>query len=263
MSRRRKAILVVTIALVVTACSSPTRRGLPPPAAATGTPVVYVAVGASETAGFGADEPLRDSWPRVLYRTSLPTSAVFVNMGIPGATVAQALRDELPQALTVRPALATVWLNVNDIVAGVPAADFERDLDTLVRGLRANGATRVLVANVPPLDELPAYLACRSGTASPANTASRGACGDGVSLPGPAALNQTVDSYNAATARVAAQEGASVVDLHALGLAARQSGSAASLVSKDGFHPSTAGHEAVAKAFADALAQGGPIAPNG
>jgi len=199
----------------------------------------------------------------------LPMSAVFVNMGIPGATVTQALRDELPQALTVRPALATVWLNVNDIVAGVPAANFERDLDTLVRGLRANGATRVLVANVPPLDELPAYLACRSGTASPANTAfpantaSRAACGDGVSLPGPAALNQTVDSYNAATARVAAQEGASVVDLHALGLAARQSGSAASLVSKDGFHPSTAGHEAVAKAFADALAQGGPVAPNG
>jgi len=257
MSRRRTALLAVVVTLVAAACSSPTRRGLPPPAAATGTPVVYVAVGASETTGFGADEPLRDSWPRVLYRTSLPMSAVFVNMGVPGATVAQALRDELPQALAVRPALATVWLNVNDIVAGVPAADFERDLDTLVRGLRANGATRVLVANVPPLDELPAYLACRSGVAS------RAACGDGASLPGPGALNQTVDSYNAATARVAAREGASVVDLHALGLAARQSGSAASLVSKDGFHPSTAGHGAVAKAFADALAQGGPVAPNG
>jgi len=72
-----------------------------------------------------------------------------------------------------------------------------------------------------------------------------------------------VDSYNEATTRVAAREGATVVDLHDLGLTARRSGDAASLVSNDGFHPSTAGHQAVAKAFADALAQGGPIAPNG
>jgi len=255
--RQVATAVVVTFALVAAACSSPTRRGLPPPAAPAGTPVVYVAVGASETTGFGADEPLRDSWPRVLYRTALPTSAVFVNMGIPGATVTEALRDELPQALTVRPALATVWLNVNDIVAGVPTADFERDLGTLVRALRANGATRVLVANVPPLDELPAYLACRSGAVA------RTECGDGSGLPPPAVLDQTVDAYNAATARVAAGTGASVVDLHGVGLAARQAGDAASLVSKDGFHPSTAGHQAVAKAFADALAQGGPVAPNG
>ncbi len=262
----RRFVVTVILALVVAACSSPTRRGLPPPAVPAGTPIVYVAVGASETTGFGADEPLRDSWPRVLYRTALPPSAVFVNMGIPGATVTEALRDELPQALTVHPALATVWLNVNDIVAGVPASDFERDLGTLVRSLRANGATRVLVANVPPLDELPAYLACRFGTASrapgPAGPG-KSECGGGSSLPAPAALNRTVDAYNDATARVAAREGAAVVDLHGVGLTARQAGTAASLVSGDGFHPSTAGHEAVAKAFADALAQGGPIAPNG
>jgi len=261
---------LILVALVVASCSAPARRSLPPPAAPGGTPVVYVAVGASETTGFGADEPLRDSWPRVLYRTALPTSAVFVNMGIPGATVTEALRDELPQALAVHPALATVWLNVNDIVASVPASDFERDLGTLVGGLRANGATRVLVANVPPLDELPAYVACRSATSSQdapgpvrPGAGSRNACGDGSRLPTPAALDAIVDAYNAATARVAAREGAAVVDLHGVGLAARQTGEAASLVSKDGFHPSTAGHQAVAKAFADVLAQGGPVVPNG
>ncbi len=257
---------VAVAVLAVVACSSPTRKGLPPPAAPGGTPIVYVAVGASETTGFGADEPLRDSWPRVLFRAALPPSAVFVNMGIPGATVAEALRDELPQALTVRPALASVWLNVNDIVAGVPSADFERDLGTLVRALRSNGATRVLVANVPPLDELPVYLACRSATAPRAPTGSAAdvnPCGDGSSFPAPAVLNHTVDAYNAATDRVTAREGASVVDLHGVGLAARQAGNAASLVSEDGFHPSTAGHAAVAKAFADALVRGGPLVPNG
>ncbi|MEN3315895.1 MAG: hypothetical protein V7605_2129 [Acidimicrobiaceae bacterium] len=259
-SLRPSLVTALVVALAVVACSAPSRRALPPAAPATGPPVVYVAVGASETVGFGADQPLRESWPRVLFRTALPPSAVFVNMGIPGATVAQALRDELPQALNVHPALATVWLNVNDIIAGVAAPDFERDLTTLVHGLRGNGTTRVLVANVPPLDQLPAYLSCRSGAASGGRD---GPCAGASDLPSPGALDRIVDSYNAATARVAAQEGASVVDLNAVGLAARQAGTAASLVSKDGFHPSTAGHQAVAKAFADVLAQGGPVTPTG
>jgi len=251
---------MLVVALVVAACAAPSRRGLPAAAAPTGPPVVYVAVGASETVGFGADQPLRESWPRVLFRTALPASAVFVNMGVPGATVAEALRDELPQALTVHPALATVWLNVNDIVAGVPVSDFERDLATLVHGLRANATTRVLGANVPPLDGLPAYLSCRASVGAGTGD---GPCGGVSDLPGPDALNRIVAGYNAATARVAAQEGATLVDLNAVGLAARQAGTAAALVSGDGFHPSTAGHEAVAKAFADVLARGGPVAPNG
>ncbi len=254
MITRRLASLLVPVLLVAVACSSPSRRALPPPAEPAGTPIVYVAVGASETVGFGSDEPFRDSWPRVLFRTALPPSSVFVNMGIPGATVARALRDELPQALTVRPSLATVWLNVNDLVAGVEPEDFERDLGTLVRGLRAGGSTRVLVANVPPIDTLPAYLACR---------ADRGRCGAEADLPTPEVLNAVVDAYNAATARVGDREGALVVDLHALGLAARQAGTSASFVGPDGFHPSTAGHEAVAGAFAEVLSASGPLVPNG
>ena len=247
-------VFALVLALLAAACSSSSDSTLPPPAPPAGTPIVYVAVGASETVGFGSDEPLRDSWPRVLYRTALPESAVFVNMGIPGATVARALRDELPQALTVRPALATVWLNVNDLVAGVAPAEFERDLGTLVHDLRAGGATRVLVANTPPLDTLPAYLECR---------AERGRCGPDADLPSPEVLNRMVDAYNAATARVVEREGALLVDLHALGLSSRQAGTEASLVSDDGFHPSTAGHEAVARAFADVLRQSGPLVPNG
>jgi lysophospholipase L1-like esterase len=63
-----------------------------------------------------------------------------------------------------------------------------------------------------------------------------------------------VDAYNAAIARVAAATGAVLVDLHGAGLTARQSGTEASLVSSDGFHPSDAGHALVAKAFAAAYA---------
>ena len=72
-------------------------------------------------------------------------------------------------------------------------------------------------------------------------------------------MNSIVDDYNNATARVVKKEGAVLVDLHARGLDARAAGNEGSLVGTDGFHPSPAGHEAVAAAFAAALkASGGP-----
>jgi lysophospholipase L1-like esterase len=252
----RRGCVTAALAVAVAACSTPTSSRLPPAAPAAGPPLVYVAVGASETMGFGSDEPLRDGWPRVLFRSALPVSSVFVNMAIPGATVAQAVRDELPQTLTVRPTLVTVWLNVNDVLARVPPADFERDLGGLVHSLRRDGATRVLVANVPPLDTLPSYLACLPG--APVNGPR---CRLDGGAPGPQALDGAVDAYDAATARVTAREGALLVDLHAAGLAAREAGSEPALVSGDGFHPSTAGHQAVASAFADVLRRSGPLTP--
>ncbi|HEX2046255.1 MAG TPA: SGNH/GDSL hydrolase family protein [Acidimicrobiales bacterium] len=227
---------------MATACASSRPEVLPPPDE-TGPPPVYVAVGASETTGVGSDQPLRDAWPRVLHRTALPPGSVFVNMGIPGATVAQALAEEVDQALSARPNLVTVWLNVNDMNAGVAVGDYERQLDTLVRRLRGDGSIRVLVANTPPLDTLPAYEAGRVLGA----------------LPGPQTVQRLVASYNEAIARVAQRQGAVLVDLHAVGMAARAAGTEAQMVSRDGFHPSTAGHAAVAAAFAAALRASGPL----
>ena len=247
-------VALLAVALVTGACSTPTGRPTPAPAAPSGPPLVYAAVGASETAGFGADQPLREGWPGLLHRTALPESAVFVNMGIPGATVAQALREAVPATLNLDPSLVTVWLNVHDIIAGVDPASFERDLGALVRAVRRGGATRVLVANVPPLDRLPGYLACR-----PSPPANGPPCRFGAAAPGPDALNRVIDAYDAATERVVSREGALLVDLHAVGLAARRAGTEATLVSRDGFHPSTAGHRAVAEAFADVLRRSGPL----
>ncbi len=251
---RVTTVVAVAMAVLMPGCSAPKAARVPPAAAPAGPPLVYAAVGASETVGVGADEPLRDAWPRVVFRTALPPSAVFVNLGISGATVADALREQVPMVSEVAPTLVTVWLNVNDITAGVGPSQYERDLGTLLRTVRRNGATRVLVANVPPLDQLPAYVACRSAGAD---------CEIGDELPGPEALNRVVDAYNAATSRVVEREGAFLVDLHAVGLAARQSGTASGLVSADGFHPSTAGHAVVAEAFAKVLRDSGPLTPSG
>ena len=245
-ARAHRRLAFVALLLVAGACDVSRPEVLPPPPD-TGPPAVYVSVGASETTGAGSDQPLRDGWPRVLHRTALPPGAVHVNMGIPGATVAQALAEEVPTTLDTRPHLVTVWLNVNDITRGVGVADYETQLDSLVRQLRRGGRTRVLVANTPPLDQLPAYQLGRLL----------------AELPAPEDVQALVASYNEAIARVVQRQGALLVDLHAVGLAARAAGTEASLISHDGFHPSTAGHARVAEAFAEVLKASGPLVVNG
>jgi acyl-CoA thioesterase I len=236
--RRRASIAVVSVVSLVGTlfgCSGTSTPDRPDPAAVA-PPETYVAVGASESIGVGAERPLVDAWPRVLYRDTLARNTVFVSVGVEGSTVAEALDEQVPLARELRPTLVTVWLNVNDLAAGVPVTDYERQLTELVRALRQEGDVRVLVANTPPLDELPAYQ-------------TRG----GSRFPPPDQVGGLVADYNQAIARVAAAEGADLVDTHAAGIQAVEEGTFASLISDDGFHPSTAGHARIAEVFAAAL----------
>ncbi|HYR62118.1 MAG TPA: SGNH/GDSL hydrolase family protein [Actinomycetota bacterium] len=239
------AVLLVCSGVACT--SSHTAAG--PRASPAAVPLVYVAVGASESVGVGATDPLRNAWTQVFYRSALPRSAVFVNMAVSGSTTADALANQVPTAVGLSPDVVSVWLNVNDLIHGVTPASYEADLTKLVSALRRGGRTRVLLANTPPLDDLPAYLAClRTNGSIGISVCSLGQ----VTVPAAAMVVAAVDAYNAAIARVAAATGATVVDLHAVGLAARKAGTEASLVGNDGFHPSDAGHALVAKAFATA-----------
>lgn len=207
--------------------------------------------------GVGSEDPLRGAWTQRLYRTAFPRSTVFVNMGWPGATVADALQDQLPLALDVKPTVVTVWLNVNDLVAGVPVEQYRRNLRTLVVALRQDGDTRVLVANTPPLDQLPAYLDCIA--AGPSARTMAHTCA--YVMPPPDVLNAAVDAYNDAIAEVIRESGATLVDLHAATMAARQAGTESGLVARDGFHPSDVGHDLVARTFAAALSGGRTALP--
>ena len=217
-----------------------TDRAAPSPTEATR---VYVAVGASETVGVGADDPATQAWPRVLRDTALP-GAELVDVGVSGATVRDALATQLGPALAAEPDLVTVWLAVNDAVSLVPVADYERQLTRLVHALRRGGRTEVLVGNVPPLDRLPAYRACLPGGA----TETEVSCLLPL-VPRPAQVRRTVAEFNAAIARVVRREGAVQVDLSG-------ERDLADLTAADGFHPSTAGHREVARTFAEALAEG-------
>ena len=248
------AALLAVLSLLVSGCSGSAgdaapatrrpaqQRVTPSSPAPPATPKVYVAVGASETVGVGADDPATQAWPRVLHDRALPGTR-FVDVGVSGATVRDALAYQLPRALAARPDVVTVWLAVNDALSLVPVSDYERQLSTLVHALRQGGRTEVLVANVPPLDRLPAYRACL-----PESTVTSVPCLLPV-VPSPSQVRATVARFNAAIAQVAAAQGAVLVDLS-------QQRDLAGLTSSDGFHPSTRGHREVAQAFAQALHQG-------
>jgi lysophospholipase L1-like esterase len=207
---------------------------------------VYVAVGASETLGFGASDPVHDRWPNVFARLALPRDTRLVDVGIPGVTVAAAQTLEVPAAVEEQPTVATVWLNVNDLIEGVSPRTYGRGLTELLTKLRRDGRTRVLVANTPPVDQLPKFRDCLPGrpTLIGCDTTQRG--------PTPAQLEATVAAYNREVERAASATGSTVVDLFSDAERAERNGTYASLIAGDGFHPSDAGHRAVARAFAAA-----------
>ncbi len=254
MRAARVAMLAAAAGLALAACSAggpaaaPASQATPtarPSAGSSAGPVVYAALGASETAGIGTADPVRESFPQQLYQR-LGRPAVLYTFGLPGETTEAALRDELPGAQDVHPTLATVWFNVDDLAAGVAVADYEARLDQLVGGLRQAGASKVLVANTPHLDRLPAYFACRPDPPAGSPKCPLGA----VILPPPDQINALTEAYNAAVARVVQRQGATLVDLHAAGEVPDQH---PEYVSADGFHPSTAGAAAIAATFATAL----------
>ncbi len=237
----RVALLVA--ALMSSACAPmPATSTRPSPAPAS---VVYAAIGASETYGIGASDRSLQAWPQVFFNDVLPPSAVFYNFGIPGATTAQALHDEVPVAVAVHPTVVTVWLNVNDLISGVAAPAYEAELRQLLHTLRRGGKARVLVANTPALAQLPAYRACLPNAPVGGPTC---VIPDAF-MPSPRAVATAVADYNAAISDAAKLEGATLVDLN---LNDSQITQHPEWISADGFHPSTQGYAVIARQFEEA-----------
>src|ERR1700694_4217309 len=242
-------VALVLAALTLGACATTPAAGTRPSSPAS-APVVYAAIGASETYGIGAGDRSRQAWPQVFTNDVLPKSAVLYNFGIPGATTAQALHDEIPAAVAVHPTVATVWLNVNDLISGVTALDYEAQLRQVLHTLRRGGQARVLVANTPDLGQLPAYRAClpNAPAGGPPCLIPAGF------MPTPQAVGAAVAAYNAAITEAVNLEGATLVDLHLNGTQISQH---PEWISADGFHPSGQGYAVIAKLFDDAYRQVG------
>jgi lysophospholipase L1-like esterase len=202
--------------------------------------VRYVALGASDAVGYGADHPNTEGYVPLLI-ARLPHGAGALNLGILGNTVHPALQNELPEALAARPTLVTVWLVANDFRNCVALADYQADLTTLLMTLRTQTGAHIFIANLPDITALPVF---QNGAAQ------AGFCWQGKDA---GTIRAAVIQWNAAIASVAASQGAFLVDLFHSDLAAHPE-----YIFRDGFHPSTAGYADLANIFwAQIQAHGG------
>lgn len=101
-----------------------------------------VTLGGIESAG--RDSVSTPTWTRTIIANDLPVRAVVVNVADSSATVTTAMSSQLPQALSARPTIATVWFGTGDALAGTPIETYTDDLRTIVSRLQQTGA-KVLV----------------------------------------------------------------------------------------------------------------------
>lgn len=212
-------MLLAAIALLAGGCGQYALSGT---AGARPAPRVLVGIAASDGVGIGATNPDRDNWVAQL-GARLPAGTRVINLGISGATAAQAAEQELPVALDASPGAVAVWLGVNDFEQSVPLPAFSQNLTDILGALRQQTSARVYVGNLPDLRLLPAFS----------------------SRP-PEALNGDVGRWNDEIARVTAASGARLVDIYSAWTAPKDRGD---LVSSDGLHPTTAGYQRIADLF--------------
>lgn len=185
--------------------------------------LVYVALGASDVVGEGADDPTTEAWPLVLHE-KLPKGTVLHRVGVSGSTAEEAIGEQLPAAEAADPDLVTIWLAVNDYRDQVPLEAYRKHLDEIVRRMTATGA-QVFVANMPDLRGIPELAEGQS----------------------PQRLAVLVSEWNATIAEVVLANGAHLVDL--LEASEGMEDDMDVLISEDRFHPSTLGHVALAEIF--------------
>ncbi len=242
--KRGRAGLLALLALTLCAvagCSLPAQA--PPQTGATPTPtsglapvasttpaaaLTYAAIGASDSYGVGTTHPASDNWPTVLAH-QLGPSVHVLNLGIPGATAALALREEAPIAVDAAPDVVTVWLGINDLDTGTPLDRFSADLRALLGVLSTQTRASVFVGNLPDLTLVPYFQ--RKYDAGQ--------------------LSRDVAAWNAAIAAAAKAEHATLVDIRARwGELAQHP----DYIADDGLHPSTLGAQRLAAVFAQAIA---------
>jgi lysophospholipase L1-like esterase len=230
-------VCAVMAALLLVGCAfgaSPSAASGSTPSGAGATPTqrpayIYVAIGASETFGQGADRPATQNYPTLL-SAHLVQGAQVINLGIPGETAPEAVRDELPEALDVKPNLVTVWLGVNDLAQGESLGDYQQSLDNILAQLANDGHPRIAVANIPDLKYVPRFYG------SP--------------------VQGEVLQWNKIIAQEVAAHGDILVDMYS---ASSELLGHPEYISGDQLHPSTQGYQQIADFFYQVLKANGVI----
>lgn len=123
-------------------------------------PLRYVALGDSYTVGTGVTEAER--WPNQLVEAlraldGAPRLELAANLAVNGWTSRNVYERQLPKLAALAPDVVSLLVGVNDVVQGVPPADFERNaaaiLDEVLARLPAN---RIVVVATPDYTVTPA-----------------------------------------------------------------------------------------------------------
>ncbi len=201
---------------------------------------IFVAIGASETFGTGADRPATQNWPDDLSR-QMPKGTQVVNLGIPGITAPEALQNELPEALDAQPNLVTVWLGTNDITSVLTGevasndalSEYQQSMDSILSQLQQQTRARVAVANIPDLPLLPYFYGYDAK-----------------------ALQAMVGQWNEVVEQEIAAHGDILLDMYSqtAGLEGHPE-----YLSGDGLHPSTLGYQQIAAYIYQVLHKNGVI----
>jgi acyl-CoA thioesterase-1 len=146
-------VMALSLAAVLasgTACSNGASAATGPSRVA--EKLKIVALGDSLTSGHGIGRT--QAYPSVLEEKLREAALPFVvsNHGVSGDTTAGGLR-RLENALAEKPQILIVALGANDGLRGVPVADVRRNLERIIEGAQARGASVLLCG----MDALPIY----------------------------------------------------------------------------------------------------------
>lgn len=241
------AFIVAVAGMVASSCTG-SATSVTPPAEARVHPFTYVAIGASESVGYDANDPVRQAFP-ILLDQKLPHQTAFYDLAVPDASAEDVLAHQEAAAVALRPDLVTVWVGVNDLEEDVSPTEFGSELQEIVAPLRAHHA-QVLLANLEPITDAPTYDAC-AGTSDPSPESNRRCFVDDRfatgTLPPADVTNAILAGYNARVNDVARSDGAVLVNVN--GALAQAETGADSPFSPDDFDLSTAGHALVGRLF--------------
>src|SRR5262249_39599197 len=120
--------------------------------------VRYVALGDGPVEGVGATRAKFNYVSRLHERLRVVYPAARVdNLGVGGATSADVLRRQLERAIDLSPHLVTLSIGPNDITTRVDVADYERNVDAILRHLRDETTAVVVVNLIPDLAVTPRF----------------------------------------------------------------------------------------------------------
>lgn len=151
-------VLLLIVAFVAVIVFKLILKNQPVPINATSA-IRYVPIGDSYTIGTGATEA--ESWPAVLtamLRQRGLDIALVTNPAKNGWDTPQALDGELPVYERLKPNFATVLIGANDVVRGVTADTFKKNLSLLLDRMQAPLPNKqlLIILTIPDFTKTPA-----------------------------------------------------------------------------------------------------------